>query len=54
MISNHLPTTIELYCSVSLRKMEEDEQRRETWPETVSRYFDYMTVHLKETQVYTF
>ena len=27
--------------------------RRETWPETVTRYFDFFTEHLKETTKYT-
>lgn len=30
-----------------------DENRRETWPETVKRYFDFFTVHLKEQCDYT-
>lgn len=31
----------------------EDAGRRETWEETVSRYFDYITSHLYETHKYT-
>jgi len=30
-----------------------DEQRRETWSETVRRYFDFFQVHLKEKHGYT-
>ena len=29
------------------------EQRREDWPETVARYFDFMTEHLKKNNDYT-
>ncbi len=29
-----------------------EENRRETWGETVDRYFDFMTKHLKETKDY--
>ena len=29
-----------------------EENRRETWPETVKRYFDFFTVHLKENHGY--
>lgn len=31
----------------------DSEQRRENWKETVSRYFDFMTVQLKKNQDYT-
>lgn len=31
----------------------EKEKRREVWPETVGRYFDFFQVHLKETCNYT-
>ncbi len=31
----------------------EDKNRRETWPETVKRYFDFFTTHLKEQHKYT-
>ena len=30
----------------------ESERRRETWEETVSRYFNYITEHLSETHGY--
>ena len=32
----------------------DDEGRREHWPETVKRYFDFMQKHLKEKHNYTF
>ena len=54
MISNHLPTDYQNFIALSrYARWKEDEQRRETWPETVSRYFDYMTVHLKKKHKYT-
>ena len=31
----------------------EQENRRETWPETVKRYFDFFATHLKEQHQYT-
>lgn len=31
----------------------DEEKRRETWPETVARYFDFFTAHLKENCNYT-
>ena len=54
MISNHLPTDYQNFIALSrYARWKEDEQRRETWPETVSRYFDYMTVHLSKKHKYT-
>ena len=54
MISNYLPTDYQNFIALSrYARWKEDEQRRETWPETVSRYFDYMTVHLKKKHKYT-
>ena len=32
----------------------DNEGRREHWPETVKRYFDFMQKHLKEKHDYTF
>jgi len=50
MISNYLPTDYQNFIALSrYARWKEDEQRRETWGETVARYFDYMTNHLKET-----
>jgi len=54
MISNHLPTDYQNFIALSrYARWKEDEQRRETWGETVARYFDYMTNHLKETCNFT-
>jgi len=53
MISNHLPTDYQNFIALSrYARWKEDEQRRETWSETVSRYFDYLTKHLKEKHKY--
>ena len=53
MISNHLPTDYQNFIALSrYARWKEDEQRRETWGETVSRYFDYMTTHLKKEYSY--
>ena len=47
MISNHLPTDYQNFIALSrYARWKEDEQRRETWSETVARYFDYLTEHL--------
>ena len=43
MKSNLLPTDYQNFIALSrYARWKEDEQRRETWTETVSRYFDYM------------
>jgi ribonucleoside-triphosphate reductase len=43
MKSNLLPTDYQNFIALSrYARWREDEQRRETWTETVSRYFDYM------------
>lgn len=48
--SNHLPTDYQNFIALSrYARWIEDEQRRETWSETVARYFDFMTSHLKKT-----
>jgi len=53
MISNHLPTDYQNFIALSrYARWKEDEQRRETWSETVSRYFDYMSNHLNKTCKY--
>jgi len=53
MISNQLPTDYQNFIALSrYARWKEDEQRRETWGETVSRYFDYMTKHLKDNHSY--
>ena len=50
MISNQLPTDYQNFIALSrYARWKEDEQRRETWSETVSRYFDYMSKHLQDS-----
>ena len=47
MLSNQLPTDYQNFIALSrYARWKEDEQRRETWSETVERYFDYMEGHL--------
>ena len=47
MISNQLPTDYQNFIALSrYARWKDDEQRRETWGETVTRYFDYMAGHL--------
>jgi len=47
MLNNYLPTDYQNFIALSrYARWKEDEQRRETWTETVSRYFDYMHTHL--------
>ena len=54
MISNTLPTDYQNFIALSrYARWKEDEQRRETWAETVTRYFDYMSGHLKQKHNYT-
>ena len=46
-MNNQLPTDYQNFIALSrYARWKEDEQRRETWGETVSRYFDYMADHL--------
>ena len=48
MISNYLPTDYQNFIALSrYARWKEEDQRRENWGETVDRYFDYMTLHLK-------
>ena len=48
MKSNYLPTDYQNFIALSrYARWKDDEQRRETWSETVDRYFDYMENHLK-------
>ena len=50
MKSNYLPTDYQNFIALSrYARWKEDEQRRETWGETVERYFDYMKNHLYST-----
>jgi ribonucleoside-triphosphate reductase (thioredoxin) len=54
MISNHLPTDYQNFIALSrYARWKEDDERRENWGETVDRYFDYMTTHLKKNHQYT-
>ena len=54
-MNNHLPTDYQNFIALSrYARWKDDEQRRETWTETVSRYFDYMQNHLKKQHDYTF
>ena len=53
MISNYLPTDYQNFIALSrYARWKDDEQRRETWGETVNRYFDYMENHLKKNHNY--
>ena len=53
MISNLLPTDYQNFIALSrYARWKEDEQRRETWSETVARYFDYMARHLRDSHNY--
>jgi len=52
-MSNHLPTDYQNFIALSrYARWKEDEQRRETWAETVQRYFDYMAGHLSSNHNY--
>jgi len=54
MINNYLPTDYQNFIALSrYARWKDDEQRRETWLETVDRYFDYMESHLKKRHGYT-
>jgi ribonucleoside-diphosphate reductase alpha chain len=53
MINNYLPTDYQNFIALSrYARWKDDEQRRENWGETVGRYFDYMTNHLKKNHDY--
>ena len=53
MPSNHLPTTYQEFIHLSrYSRWLPEEKRRETWDETVSRYFNYFTEHLQESHQY--
>ena len=46
---NYLPTDYQNFIALSrYARWKEDEQRRETWVETVDRYFDYMMTIYKK------
>ena len=53
MINNYLPTDYQNFIALSrYARWKDDEQRRETWVETVGRYFDYMCNHLSSKHNY--
>src|SRR5210317_199834 len=53
MINNYLPTDYQNFIALSrYARWKDDEQRRENWGETVDRYFDYMSNHLKKNYSY--
>ena len=54
MPNNYLPTSYQEFIHLSrYSRWLPDKGRRETWDETVARYFDFFTEHLKETVDYT-
>ena len=49
MISNQLPTDYQNFIALSrYARWKDDEQRRETWSETVTRYIHYIAGHLRD------
>ena len=53
-MQNYLPTDYQNFIALSrYARWKDDEQRRETWIETVDRYMDYMDSHLKTNYNYT-
>ena len=53
MENNYLPTQYQEYIHLSrYSRWLPEEKRRETWPETVGRYFDFFQDHVKETTGY--
>jgi len=54
MPNNYLPTTYQEFIHLSrYSRWLPEKERRETWDETVARYFNFFTEHLKETVNYT-
>tara|TARA_R100001591_G_scaffold59443_1_gene69332 strand:+ start:287 stop:2248 length:1962 start_codon:yes stop_codon:yes gene_type:complete len=52
-MNNYLPTDYQTFIATSrYARWIEEEQRRETWSETVARYFDYMESHLADKYSY--
>jgi ribonucleoside-diphosphate reductase alpha chain len=50
---NYLPTDYQNFIALSrYARWREEDERRETWTETVDRYFDYMEKHLKKKHGY--
>ena len=53
-MSNMLPTSYQEFIHLSrYSRWLPDKNRRETWDETVGRYFDFFTEHLKEMHDFT-
>ena len=53
MLNNKLPTDYQNFIALSrYARWKEEEQRRETWDETVSRYFNYISKHLQDNHNY--
>ena len=54
MSNNYLPTTYQEFIHLSrYSRWLPEKERRETWDETVTRYFNFFTEHLKETVNFT-
>ena len=54
MKSNYLPTDYQNFIALSrYARWRDEDQRRETWGETVDRYFSYIEKHLKTKHSYT-
>ena len=54
MPSNYLPTSYQEFIHLSrYSRWLPDKNRRETWDETVGRYFDFFTEHLKDMHDFT-
>jgi ribonucleoside-diphosphate reductase alpha chain len=52
-MNNYLPTDYQNFIALSrYARWREEDQRRETWTETVERYFDYMENHLAKNHKY--
>ena len=53
MPNNYLPTSYQEFIHLSrYSRWLPDKERRETWPETVERYFDFFTEHLTNLHKY--
>ena len=53
MANNYLPTSYQEFIHLSrYSRWLPDKERRETWSETVARYFDFFTEHLKDSHNY--
>jgi len=49
MANNYFPTSYQEFIHLSrYSRWLPDKERRETWNETVARYFDFFTEHLKD------